>query len=182
MSECTPTGAGPLKLRARDAEDLQTLAACLQDALVPLSDIAYLEPERRFVMVASRFRWESAPRTDAGSARRQPETAGVGSEGDARFEDSDEAGGEPPYERVNCGVCFDKVAGVRFQGLESRRKDQILNLLTLEAAAGAVTLIFSDGAAIRLDISSIHCHLEDLGEPWPTRWRPSHAEDDAAGP
>jgi hypothetical protein len=180
MSESNLTGgASPLKLRARDAEDLQTLAACLQDALVPLSDIAYLKPEKRFVMVANRFCWETTPRRDAETARRQSETAGAGSETkeDARFEDSDEAGGGPHYERVNCGVCFDRVTGVRFRGLESRRK---LNLLTLEAGAGAVTLIFSDGAAIRLDISGIHCHLEDLSEPWPTRWRPSHAEDDAA--
>ncbi len=48
----------PLKLRAHDAEDLGALAACLQDALVPLADVVYLKAEKRFVMVANRFMWE----------------------------------------------------------------------------------------------------------------------------
>src|SRR5205807_1908230 len=48
----------PLKLRATDIEDLTVLAACLQDAILPLSDIAYQPEERRFVLVANRFRWE----------------------------------------------------------------------------------------------------------------------------
>ena len=55
------TRQGRLKLRARDPEDLRVLSACLQDALVPLADIAYLKPEQRFVLVVNRFMWESAP-------------------------------------------------------------------------------------------------------------------------
>ena len=54
------TRQGRLKLRARDPEDLRVLSACLQDALVPLADIAYLKPEQRFVLVVNRFMWESA--------------------------------------------------------------------------------------------------------------------------
>ena len=65
---------------------------------------------------------------------------------------------------------------VHFRGVDLRRKDQLLNLLTLEADPGAVTLLFSGGGEIRLEVSGIRCHLEDLGEPWPTRWRPDHAE------
>ena len=38
-----------LRLRAVDADDLSVIAACLQDALVPLSEMAYLPDQRRFM-------------------------------------------------------------------------------------------------------------------------------------
>lgn len=161
----------PLKLRARDAEDLQAVAACLQDALVPLSDMAFLQREKRFVMVANRFRWERRPEAAPAAPPREPD-------GDARFEDAGPESPAPAYERVNCGVAFDRVARVRSRGVDLARRDQILNLLTLRAEPGAVTLVFSDGAEIRLEVGQIRCHMEDLGEPWPTGWRPSHPLDD----
>jgi hypothetical protein len=33
-----------------------------------------------------------------------------------------------------------------------------------------------------LEVGKIRCHLDDLGEPWPTRWRPGHDIDDAKMP
>ena len=174
--EATATaGFRPLKLRARDSEDLQTIAAHLQDALVPLSDTAYLKPEKRFVLVANRFRWEAGEAEDGAPPPAAPDPAE-----DARFTDvEDDSGGGRLYERVNCGVCFDRVRGVRVRGVNPQDRDQILNLLTLEAGPDAITLVFSGGAQIRLDVSQIRCHIEDLGEPWPTRWRPGHDADDA---
>ncbi len=180
-------GTGPLKLRAHDTEDLRALATCLQDALVPVADLAYLKAEKRFVMVANRFKWEGgaqtaprpAPESTPGAlepAPAAPEAARADRDPDANFEEAD---GGPPSQRVNCTVCFDWVRKVRFRDLDPRRKDQLLNLLTLEADPGAVTLLFSGGGEIRLEVSDIRCHLEDLGEPWPTRWRPDHS---AAGP
>ncbi len=192
-------GTGPLKLRAHDIEDLRALATCLQDALVPVADLTYLKAEKRFVMVANRFKWEGgaqtapapetalAPETTpapeavpevagpeaAGPEVAGPEVAGADRDSDAKFEEAD---GGPLYQRVNCTVCFDWVRKVHFRGVDLRRKDQLLNLLTIEADPGAVTLLFSGGGAIRLEVSDIRCHLEDLGEPWPTRWRPDHAE------
>jgi len=163
-------GPAPLRLRAVDADDLQTVAACLQDALVPLSEVAFLKDEHRFVMVANRFRWERPP------AATPPQPA-PGK--DAPFaERDDEDGGAALYERVNCGICFDRVRAVRYKGLDVRRKSQILNLLTLQSRPDAITLIFAGGAAIQLEVSAILCHLEDLGEPWPTRWQPAHAAAD----
>ncbi len=170
-------GGAPLKLRVHDAKDLRALATCLQDALVPLADVAYLKSEKRFVMVANRFMWdrgaEDAPVAEPVAASGDRSGAVNGDENaDARFE---EAEVRPLYYRVNCAVCFDRVRNVRFRGLDPREKDQILNLLTVEAVPGAVLLVFSGGGTIRLEVRDIRCHLEDLGEPWPTRWRPSHA-------
>ncbi|MEE8535769.1 MAG: DUF2948 family protein [Kiloniellales bacterium] len=166
----------PLKLRARDIGDLHTIAAVLQDALVPLADIAYLKPEKRFLMVANRFRWETGAEPDARAAAAASAQAAL--EGDAPFEEAEgvEPEGTAAYERVNCGVCFDRVVNVRVRGLDLRRRDEILNLLTLEPKPTEIGLIFSGATEIRLEVKEIRCHLEDLGEPWPTLWRPSHLE------
>ena len=51
--------AGQTRLSARNVEDLAVIAALLQDAIVPLGDVAYLKDERSFVMAVNRFRWES---------------------------------------------------------------------------------------------------------------------------
>ena len=169
-----------LKLRARDPEDLRVLSACLQDALVPLADIAFLKADQRFVLVVNRFMWESAPEAEALSAEVAAKAEAVSpgaAEGDARFEDAEAAA--PPYQRVNAGLTFDRVRAVRFRGFDARKRDEILNLLNLETEPGAVTLSFSGGGAIRLEVAEILCHLEDLGQPWPTHWRPRH-EDEAA--
>ncbi|MEI8393888.1 MAG: DUF2948 family protein [Rhodospirillaceae bacterium] len=55
-----------MKLRAEDAEDLKVLAACLQDAILPVAEIGYLPDEHCFVMVVNRFKWESAGAGGAG--------------------------------------------------------------------------------------------------------------------
>jgi len=49
---------GPLRLKAEDEADLVVLSACLQDALVPVEDMAFLPEEARFAMVVNRFVWE----------------------------------------------------------------------------------------------------------------------------
>jgi len=48
-----PSGGSPLKLRIADAADLEVASTLLQDALVPVGDIAWLQEEGRFVMAAS---------------------------------------------------------------------------------------------------------------------------------
>ena len=160
-----------LKLRARDPRDMDVIAALLQDALVPLVNMAYLKRDKRFVMVANRFHWDGADKEAPPSA---PAPLPEGE--DARFEDAED---EPPFLRVHCGIAFDKVLRVRHQGFDQKEKDQILNLLTIKTEANRITLMFSEGAAIMLEVSEIACHLEDIGEAWPTRWRPAH--DEGAG-
>ncbi|MBL8832395.1 MAG: DUF2948 family protein [Rhodospirillales bacterium] len=48
-----------LRLRAEDAEDFRVVAACLQDALVPLGDMSFESAQGEFVVLANRFRWEA---------------------------------------------------------------------------------------------------------------------------
>ena len=156
----------PLKLRAHDPQDMDVIAALLQDALVPLGDMKFLPQDKRFVLVVNRFRWHGDPEQDARPAVPEAQPEGE----DAAFDDAD----QPPFERVNSGLCFDKVARVRYRGLKPGGNDEILSLLTITSEPQAVTLIFAGDAAIRLEVEAIRCHLEDIGQPWPTRWRPHH--------
>ncbi len=143
-----------LKLMAADAEDLETIAAFLQDAVIPMSEMAFQSAERRFALVASRFRWEAA----------------AGKRVEGRI-----------YERVRCGVRFEHVTAVRLRDLDQRRRGDILSLLTITPGEGVVDLVFAAGGLVRLEVERIACHLEDFDEPWPTQWRPAHPEDPGDG-
>ena len=44
-----------LKLRAEDAEDVQVMSAVLQDAIMPVCDMAYQPESKSFVMVTQRL-------------------------------------------------------------------------------------------------------------------------------
>ena len=50
---------GRLRLFAETLDDLSVISALVQDALVPLGDMAYLPEEQSFMMALNRFRWEA---------------------------------------------------------------------------------------------------------------------------
>jgi len=143
-----------LSLRVADDDDLAVLASVLQDAVIAIGDMRYLAEEKLFVMLASRFRWEAV------------------------IEDEDEAApgeeGEAAFERIHCGIAFEGVEAVKVRGIDLNDRGQFLDLLTLGAEEGGVVLTFAGGAAIRLDVPEISCHMRDMGEPWPTPYRPAH--------
>ncbi|HMK68842.1 MAG TPA: DUF2948 family protein [Stellaceae bacterium] len=139
-----------LKLVARDEEDLAVLSAVLQDALIPVSEMAYLPEEQRFALVANRFRWEAPP---------------------DRPRDN--------LERRLTGLSVGGVTAVKRRGFSLAEPDRILALLAIRQIGDALQLDFAGGAAIRLETGEILCHLDDLGEPWPTRWQPRHPLDEA---
>jgi hypothetical protein len=143
----------PLKLRAADEDDLKIISTFLQDAVIAVNEMTFIKGESRFAFVANRFRWEDADR------ERPVE-------------------GEAIYERVHCGICFDSVFAVRQNGLDQRRKAQVVSLLSISAEDKAIDLSFSAGITVRLEVEKIRCHLRDLNEPWPTQWRPSHPLED----
>jgi len=145
--------AALLKLRAEDTEDLLVISACLQDALVPVRDLAYIPEERTFLLIANRFRWENGVRP---------------------------APGEAGLERTLCGITFSEVTAVSYSGFRRSENGRILSLLAIRAENGKVHLEFSGGAAIRLEVACILCHAKDIGEPWPTPWQPRHDLDESA--
>jgi hypothetical protein len=165
-----------LKLSARDADDLAVIAACAQDALAPIGEMAFLPAERRFVLALNRFRWDrldAAKLASPHGGRRSP-----GQRGDAAFLESSDRG--PAYERVHSGLRFENVTAARTKNIDLRNRERLLELLTIQTEPGTVSLVFAGGALIRLEVTELRCYLEDFGDAWPTRWRPRHP-DDAAG-
>jgi hypothetical protein len=168
--------AEALKLRARDADDLEMIAAILQDALVARAEMKYQPGERRFALMLNRFRWEAVPRKEDGEAP-SPQPARGDGDADARFADQDAAA----FERVHAALVFDRVRAVKHRGLETAVKGGVLALLNLKLDGNFVFISFAGGAEIRLEVDRFSCHLEDLGEPWPTVWRPQHSESETPG-
>ena len=136
---------GKLKLSAVDAEDLAVISAAIQDALVAVRDCAFLKDEKRFVLLLNRFRWEADP------------------------------GVETAYFRTHSALVFNEVTAVRHQDIPLGEPDRMLELLAVaQENDRSVTLRFAAGRAIRLEIGRLACHLGDVGEPWPTPWKPAH--------
>ena len=138
-----------LKLRAIDEEDFDVVSSFLQDAVISVKEMAFLQKEDCFVFVANRFCWENLTNTQ-------------------KVKEGDHFG------RVHCGVCFENVTKIMQKGLNLRKKTQILSLLSINVQENLIELLFSAGVVIRIEVKRLLCHLQDLDEPWPTLWRPKH--------
>ena len=141
-----------LRLLALDQEDLAVVSAHLQDAVVRVGDITYLPKERRFALLARRFDWEAPP--------------------------------NEPRRRLT-GLHFEQVLGARCRGLDRSNPEAVLNLLAItfeetQAPSGTATLMFSEGAAIQIDLECVESQMKDLGPVWEAEARPIHAEAESA--
>ncbi len=138
----------PLRMIAEDEDDLQVIAACLQDALVPLSGMEYDQEAGKFHLVANRFCWECDPEI---------------------VED------DSFYQRVPTGLAFHHVTDIKKKDLDLQRKNELVNLLTIhDGDSNNIHLVFSGGAEIRLTVDKISCHLKDIDEPYHTSHKPCH--------
>jgi hypothetical protein len=142
------------RLIAFDADDLSVVAANLQDALVRVSDMAYLPQSKQFAMITSRFDWIDAAKSD----------------------------GACGCERCRTGLHFGRVLKVSCLGFHCRDEALVLNLLDIgfkETAppAGFVEFIFSAGRALRLEVECLEAEIRDLGVRWQARSAPHHSFD-----
>ena len=159
----------PLRLLARDSDDLRVISALVQDAVLTGADLGYQRRTRRFSLLINRFRWEIQ---------------------------SGEPATDRPAERVRSLLVFNDVLRVRQQGLEARDPDTVLSLLAIDftpaqaqasdddatgtdpaATPGRVTLVFAGDGAVALDIDCIEVHLGDVTRPYnaPSRLVPEHS-------
>jgi DUF2948 family protein len=147
----------PLKLIALDQEDIEIVSTHLQDAVVKVSDVIWLPREKRLVLGLNRFDWEACGCDD------------------------------PCYKRRRTALRFERVNAFRCRNVNPAERDAVLNLLAVEyaetdAPGGVVTLIFSGGAALRLEVECLECELADLGPSWTAKARPAHeVEPDPRG-
>lgn len=160
-----------LKLIALDADDLKIVSAHMQDAVLRVSEMAYLPREKRFALIANRFNWTKA--VTLGAVAQVSKDA---------------------LERRRTALRFERVAAAQVMGIDLKDKRAALALLAIsfepagtsappngEATAeagpeGLVTLTFSGGACIRLTVECIEAELKDMGAAWSTQRTPEHPE------
>jgi Protein of unknown function (DUF2948) len=133
----------PLRLIARDEGDLGVIASLIQDAVFPITEMAYDAQRRRFALLINRFRWED---------RAAAEVAGR------------------PYERVRAMLVVEDVLRVRTSGIDRADRDVILSALTLSFApghdgTGTLTLTLAGDGAVALDVEALEVRLDDVTRP-----------------
>ncbi len=149
-------GDAPLALKARSPEDLPVIAALVQDAVFPATEMRWLPRERRFALLLNRFRWE-----DAGSAQAS----------------------RRDFERVRALLVVDEVMKVSSQGLDRSDKDLILSLLSLEFVpgedgTGRLELVLAGDGGIALEVEALEVTLKDVTRPYiaPSGKAPAHPD------
>jgi hypothetical protein len=138
-----------LRLKAADAEDLAIISAFLQDARIPLREMAFLPKERRFCACFTRYRRE----------RQADPTSCEG------------------LTECLSGVVFDDIAEVKYRGLDPTDAGRELTLLTVATEPGKdhlihVDLVFEGDACIQLRTDRIACRMDDFGDAVPCRRTP----------
>jgi hypothetical protein len=86
---------------------------------------------------------------------------------------------EAGRERVRCGLQFGGVLGVKARRIKRGAPKAVIALLAVEfepgePPGGAVTLRFSGGGDLRLDVECVEAALADVSAPWPSRREPEH--------
>src|SRR5262245_34920057 len=124
----------PVKFVALDQDDLEVVSTHLQDALIKVSDIIWRPAEKRLVIALNRFDWLSAEGT------------------------------KPELRRCRSALRFERVNTCKCRSLNPAGRDAVLNLLAVEFSetdppGGVVTLTFSGGAALRLDVECLEAEL-----------------------
>lgn len=147
---------GPLRLMAHEPGDLPVIAALVQDAVFPISEMRWDKRQCRFALLLNRFRWE-----DREAADREGR----------------------PYERVRSLLVFENVLAVRSQGIERSDKDVILSLLSLsfepgEDGAGRIELVLAGDGAVELQVEALEAVLKDVSRPYkaPSGRVPEHRD------
>lgn len=140
----------PLKFVILDEEDLEVASTHLQDAVIKVSDVHWRPQEKRLVVALNRFDWESAQEAN------------------------------PEFRRRRAALRFERVLACKCRQVDPCGKDAVLNLLAVEfseadAPAGVVTLIFSGGGTLRLEVECLEAELVDLGPAWAAATCPVHA-------
>ena len=140
----------PLKFVALDRDDLEVVSTHLQDAELKVADVHWRPQEKRLVLAVARFDWPAATSSP------------------------------PELRRCRTALRFERVLACKCRQVDPAGKDAVLNLLAVEfeetdAPAGVVTLIFSGGAALRLEVECLEAELADLGPAWSTDTPPVHA-------
>ena len=143
-------GKSNIKLIGRNQEDLEVLSAYLQDSIIKVKDIVFLKQNRTFIMIVNRFMWEDVEK----SALRKKK-------------------------RIKCAVKFEEVIKVESKNFNQKNKKKPMEFLAMKCSTSLdqtyKTMIFFAGSSIITVITeAIEVVLQDLGNPWSTKYIPTH--------
>ncbi len=135
------------KLVAKNQDDLKIISAYIQDSIVTIEDIVFLEKNRILIMILNRFMWEYF---DKGVNKRIRCAI--------KFE----------------GVL--KVRSKKINQKNKKRSLECLAIECNKIIKNnyEITFLFSGGGAITLISEIIEVIMQDIGEPWKVKYVPKH--------
>ena len=145
--------AGDLKIRAESAEDMAVIAACLQDSIIAVGDIAFIPGRRSFAAMISRFKWED----DAREKKNRRILCGLHFDSVLEVQSQNIPQSDPRH-----------ILDLLTIGCEEH-----------DDAEATITLVFANDGVIRLKVECVDVYLRDFGEAWSTPRKPKHP---VAGP
>ena len=141
-----PPKATALKLLAEDAEDLEVLAAALQDAVLKIGDITWEAQTRRLTLALNRYRWGA----------REPE----------RVRSAVQVG----------SVLGVQARRLRRNAREAVVELLTLTFEPGEAPGGRLVFRFAGDGDLAVEVECLDLVLADLSEPWPAKSEPRHED------
>ena len=138
-----------LKLLALNDDDLKVLSAHLQDSIILVKDMIFLKKNKTFLMMVNRFMWEDVER-------------GI-------FREN---------KRIRSAVKFENVLEVKSRNISQKKKDKILELLSIDSEVKnnkkELLITFAGNNEIILIVEEINILLDDVGLPWKVKHVPKH--------
>ncbi|MCH2096305.1 MAG: DUF2948 family protein [Rhodobacteraceae bacterium] len=149
-------GDRPLNLGALDGDDLQVISALVQDAVFPVTEVAWQPKARRLGLLINRFRHEDKDAADRLGRR---------------------------VERVQSLLVIDHVLRMASQGVDRTDSDLVLSVLSVtftptEDGAGFVELTLAGNGEFRAEVEALEVSLRDVTRPYvaPSRKSPVHPD------
>ena len=136
--------AGPLRLLAEDADDLEVISAALQDAVTHIGDIRWEPGARRLTIAFNRFRWE------VGDGERVVTGFQLG------------------------GVETVRARNLRRDASDAVLQLLALTFEPAEPPGGRILFAFADGGDLAAEVECVDAALADLCEPWRSAHKPGH--------
>jgi len=139
-----------LKLIGSNSDDLKTISAYCQDAIVKVKDVVYLKESKIFILKLSRFMWEDL-----------------------------EKGIHRKYKRIDSYLRFNLVEKVQSKNINQKKNDRNLELLTIKSRVEEnnvyeISLIFSGDSVLLLYSEVIDVILDDQNNYWEVERFPKH--------
>jgi hypothetical protein len=139
-----------LKLIGKNIEDLKTISAYCQDSIIKIKDLVYLQNNKIFITMLSRFMWDDIER---GIFRN--------------------------YKRIKSVLKFNFIESVLAKNINQQWQDRKLELLAIKSNYNKdnmydINLIFSGNSIMLLKSEEIDVILDDQEHFWKVKYFPKH--------